>query len=412
VDVDLISDGPTDPYAPSPELSKRDLIFALNAGRRDWPTVERYLGPARAWEVAMALVRCGGVLLRCGTDENLDLTQPVSWRRSHSWTLQHADLLNDLRGRPDPDGLRAELLDLMAPVDELRSERAQLSTFAPGSPLRVPSESKTGTSAWSVYENALRAASLWWTHGKSGQRPLTAKGLASKAFLNSKGWTPERELAFSNLVGTSFDNAVSKTDTAVRVRGPLMWRMGRVAADASLARPWVSLPANGLHAAGIIRCDAEGILVIENSDTFEEVCKASEVTDRWLCVWGEGYVSDGLVALLASLSSRPVAAWCDLDADGIQIISVLSQRLMREVHPVGMDLDLWRSEPHRHQKAPEIERDQKLATTMSTEGPELLRPLASAIAKLGGSCEQESIQDVVLPRLPQLLTEVTHHEGR
>lgn len=79
--------------------------------------------------------------------------------------------------------------------------------------------------------------------------------------------------------------------------------MGRVAADAGLARPWISLPANGLHAAGIISCDAEGILLIENSDTFEEVCKVPGATDQWLCVWGEGYVSDGVVALLSCLSS-------------------------------------------------------------------------------------------------------------
>jgi hypothetical protein len=411
VDVDLISAGPTDPYGPSANLSARDLIFALGAGRRDWSTVENFFGPARAWDVALALVRCGGVVLRCGTDENLALTRPVSWRRSHAWTLQHADLLNDLRGRPDPDALRADLLDLMTPVDELRSERVHLGIFEPGSPLRVPPQSATGTNAWSVYENAIRAAALWWTHQKSNQQPLTAKGLASKAFLNSKGWTPERELAFSNLVGTSFDNAVSKADTAVRLRGPLVWRMGRVAADAGLAMPWISLPANGLHAAGIISCDAEGILLIENSDTFEEVCKVSGATDRWLCVWGEGYISDGVVALLASLSPRPVAAWCDLDADGIQIVSVLTQRLMRDIHPIGMDIELWRSTPHRRQKAAEVERDKKLATKMSTTGPESLRSLAREIAVHGGSCEQEGIQDLVLPRLAEVLAKVVGTEG-
>lgn len=410
VDVDLIASEPTDPYRPSADLSARDLIFALGAGRRDWRTIEGFFGAERAWATALTLVRCGGIVLRCSTDENLMLTGPISWRRSHAWSLQYADLLNDLRGRPDPDGLRAELLRLMAPVDELRDEWNQLNECQPGSPLRVPRQTAAGTNAWSVYENAIRAAAHWYRHRTTGQLPLTAKGLASNAFHNAKGWTAERELAFSNLLRIGFDQAVARADTAVRACGPLVWQVGRVAADAGVTRPWVSLPALGLHATGIIRCDAEGILLVENSDTFEQVCMASNVSDRWLCVWGEGYVSDGVVALLTALSPRPVATWCDLDADGIRIISVLSQRLGREVHPVGMDLDLWRSAPHRQQSAEQIERDRKIATKLSSTAPESLRSLAHEIAGYGGSCEQEAIQHLVLPDLEALLADVLRAE--
>src|SRR5689334_5163469 len=160
--VDLISDGPTAPFDPPPGLSIRELIFVLEAGRRDWLTVENFLGQVRAWDVAIALVRCGGVVLRCSTDGTLDLTKPVGWRRSHAWSLQHADLINDLRGRPDSDGLRAELVDIMAKVDELHAERLLLAACLPGSPLRAPKGSATGTEAWSVYENVIRAAAVWW----------------------------------------------------------------------------------------------------------------------------------------------------------------------------------------------------------------------------------------------------------
>src|SRR6266545_7037758 len=83
-DVDLISGGPTDAFDPPADLPARDLIFVLEVGRRDWPTIESFLGPGRAWDVAIALVRSGGVVLRCGTDETLDLTQPIAWRWSHA----------------------------------------------------------------------------------------------------------------------------------------------------------------------------------------------------------------------------------------------------------------------------------------------------------------------------------------
>jgi hypothetical protein len=100
--VDLIADGPTDAFAPPEGLSARDLIFALEAGRRDWATVEKAMGPDKARETAIALVRCGGVVLRCDVDDILQLAGPTSWRRSHAWSLQHADLLADLRAARIP----------------------------------------------------------------------------------------------------------------------------------------------------------------------------------------------------------------------------------------------------------------------------------------------------------------------
>jgi hypothetical protein len=402
-DVDLISDGPTLAFDSPADLPARDLIFVLEAGRRDWPTVESFLGPERAWDVAIKLVRYGGVVLRCRTDETLDLTRPIAWRRSHAWSLQHADMLNDLRARPDPDELRAEMLSMMAQVENLHDERALLAASSPGSPLRVPVGSATGTEAWSVYENVIRAAAVWWPHRDSGGQPLTAKGLAAKAFRNSKGWTPERELAFSNLIRVSFDQALSQADSDVRIRGPLIWRLGRVIADATVAQPWIGVPGKGLHAAGIVTCTADGVLLVENSDTFEQVCKIPEVTERWLCVWAKGHTSQGVVALLSYLAPRPIAAWCDLDADGIAIIDVLARKLQRPVDPVGMDIDLWRSTPHRKQKPSLVARDKSTATRLAANGPESLRQLATEIARYGGSCEQEAIQDQVIPDLARTL---------
>jgi hypothetical protein len=405
-EVDLIADGPTDSFEPPEGMPTRDLIFVLEAGRRDWATVEKFMGRERAWEAAIALVRCGGVVLRCGAGDTLQLTQPVSWRRSHAWSLQHADLLNDLRGRPDPDALRSEMLGLMEQADELRHERILLAACPPRSPIRVPPGSATGSAAWSVYENAIRAAAVWWPHRHSGKEPLTAKGLAAKAFRDSKDWTPERELAFSNLIAMSFDQAVPQADTEIRIRGPLVWRLGRVAADAAIAEPWISVPAKGVRAAGIIRCTAVGILVVENSDTFEQVCNVPEITSRWLCIWAKGYTSRGVLALLSHLAPLPVTAWCDLDADGIGIIDVISRELKRPVTPVGMDIELWRSAPHRKQDADQIARDKGRAAKLAAQGPGPLQELASEIAMYGGSCEQEAIQDQVIPDLARVLSAI------
>jgi hypothetical protein len=296
----------------------------------------------------------------------------------------------------------AQLLALMAPVAELAVEHALLAACEPETPLRVPRDSATLTQAWRVYEDAVRAAAFWWPR-RSGGESFTAKSLASQVWRNSKGWTTERELAFANLVGMSFDQAVTKADTELRLRGPLLWRVGRVAANAAVATPWVAVPANGLQVAGIVGCDADGVLLIENSDTFEQVCAMPKVIETWLCVWGRGYTSGGLLALLNYLAPRPVAAWCDLDADGIAIIDVLIRKLGRVVHPVGMNLELWRSAPHRIQKLEQITRDKQLAARLAVNGPEPLRPLAAEIAHHGGSCEQEAVQNTVLQNLADVL---------
>jgi Wadjet protein JetD, C-terminal len=65
------------------------------------------------------------------------------------------------------------------------------------------------------------------------------------------------------------------------------------------------------------------------------------LTDRWLCVWGKGSVADGIVAFLKSMSDLPIAAWCDLDAYGIRIVSDLGRRLERDITPIAMSVDLY-----------------------------------------------------------------------
>jgi hypothetical protein len=407
--VDLVPAGSTLLFDPPDGLSARDLIWVLSGSRREWSSVVGRF-KHNAERVTADLVRCGGVILRCSVDGDLDVGSPIRWYLSESWASQAPDLLAELRGAREPRRARAELLTLMAGVEQLAGERVLLAAVPEQAGLVVPQGSRTGTDAWSVYEAAVRAAAVWWPLHLTAQdgEEISAKEVAALALGGSKVWTDQQQVAFANLVGMSFDRAVSEADTGLRVKGPLSWHIGRVAADAAVAGPWVGLPVRGLRISGNARCTAVGVLLIENSDTFEQVCRRPEVTSRWLCVWGAGYATDGLVWLLSWLQPRPVAAWCDLDADGIAIVHKVSQRLGVRVHPVGMDVELWRKGPYRRRRNPEEDkaRDAALARSLIGKLDGGLRELAAAVAGSGESLEQEGAHRAVLPQLAARLEEL------
>ena len=244
---------------------------------------------------------------------------PRAWRLTQAWASQATDLLQELRRRVPPDTARAQLRSLMRDVPELAEERALLSNVEAGSPLRVPIGSRTQGNLWPVYEAAIRAASIWWPAQSTGQRRLTKRELAAKALGGSKNWTPARQQAFENLIGMAFDEAVDKAEYEIRVRGPLTWSVGSVIADASKGKPWIGLPTEGVRLVGRIQRSARGVLVVENSDAFQQVCQRQDISDSWLCVWGKGSVADGVTAFLKSMNDLPIAIWCDLDAYGIRI---------------------------------------------------------------------------------------------
>ncbi|MET9404041.1 Wadjet anti-phage system protein JetD domain-containing protein, partial [Kitasatospora sp. NPDC002965] len=317
-------------------MTDTDLLWVLGAGRREWPSIVRRFG-SEAAQVAADLTRCGAVVPRHEVDELLSLGVPLRWRLSESWAQQASERSAELRGDREPQRARATLLALMEPVEQLTGERELLTRVVPEAGLVVPNASRTGTRAWSVYDAAVRTAATWWDLRTQGETEISLKQLAATALNDSKGWTPQQQAAFANLIGTEFEDAVREEDTDLRVKGPLSWRIGDVAADARIAQPWVGVPSQGLRLVGEAVCDARGVLVIENSDTFGQVCRRlPELTSRWLCVWGSGYARDQLVALLDWLAPRPIAAWCDLDADGIAIVDNLARRLGTPVHAVAM----------------------------------------------------------------------------
>lgn len=239
---------------------------------------------------------------------------------------------------------------------------------------------------------------------------MTAKQLAGLVLGGSKTWTPAKQTAFENLVELSFDMALEQADVDIRICGPLAWCIGAVAADASIARPWVALPGNAMRLAGEINYWAHGVFLVENSDTFEKVCAIPEITTKWLCIWGQGYVANQLIAFIEWLKPTRLAAWGDLDADGIAIIVDLGARLKRTVHPVGMEVDLWRAGPYWGQEPDGKARAREKAAKLAQSGPVALRDLALAIAETGESCEQEPLYSKVLHRLPALLEQVPEHD--
>jgi hypothetical protein len=264
--VDLLASSQPSSFALPSTLTKRDLIWVLNTkAERRWPGVVTQFED-RAWQSTMDLISGGVAVLRCSviaTKTGFDL-RPQHLRLTAGWQAARLDHLNELTGRPDPDTARAELHNLMANVVELANECFRLAHVVQGSPLRAPAGTCAGTKVWSVYEDAIRAASYWYLHDGANVE-LTAKDVASHAFRDSKGWTPEREAAFANIVNKSFTEAVKDNDVEILMRGPLLWHVGSVVADAHTSEPWIGLPAGGLGLLGTVDITAvRGIFVIEN----------------------------------------------------------------------------------------------------------------------------------------------------
>jgi hypothetical protein len=261
-----------------------------------------------------------------------------------------------------------------------------------------------GTSAWTVYDAASQPAAYFLQHQRPDS-PLTEREVAAHALPDSKEWTPARRTAFELLVGESAGDRLSAMEHDIRVRGRLRWSVGPVVADAMRGYPWIGLPSGGIHVIGQIERDVQGVLVVENADTFQYVCLRPDVTDTWLCVWGRGSTTDGVVNFLRTMNDLPIATWCDLDARGIEIVTELAGRLGREITPVGMGIELFVG---GKQYVPKNLADSlRVAKKMTVDGHPALRDLAKAIVASGGlGCEQETLYNVVPPTLTRELAKL------
>lgn len=298
----------------------------------------------------------------------------------------------------------ANLIFAISHEQRLADERSRLEALSPNTSLEVPAQSRTKARSWSVYYAVLVAAVELYRRLDLGEE-VSAKELAGSVWGNTKGWTYAREMALTNLLGKPIDKVLAGADTELRLRGPLIWTADDVVADAQLCEPWLGLPARGIELLGEVTVEARGILLVENLDTFQRVCELDTVTDRWLCIYGGGYMHKGLTRFLSS-QDLPIAAWGDLDADGINIITKAAEKCGRPIHAVGMDVQLWRDGKKRVQTEEQLQRARKLAEALRTNAIPDLRELGAEIAKTGEGCEQESLHAQVLPTLAEQLKEL------
>jgi hypothetical protein len=300
-------------------------------------------------------------------------------------------------GRLDPDQARNALLAAIAGVPEIAAERDLLASVPVGDPLRPPEQSALRAAVWSSYDAALRAGAGWWEAKRRGQ-PMSARELAATKLGWSKAWTPAKVRAFELLIGAKFEDALETMEPEVRLRGPLSWNAGSTIVDAKLAYPWVSIPARSALRYGTLNHSATaGVLVVENLDTFEVICRHSSVTDTWLCLWGHGYVNNSLVDLVKSMN-KPTACWADLDAHGIAIVGDLQGRSKVRVTPVLMEASL-------HNESAFLDQDNEqtaLAARLMLNGHSELRELAARVSATGKGREQETMHHLI-PQLRSLL---------
>jgi hypothetical protein len=402
-EADLVAEQPAQAFTPPPELNPRELGWFLETrDYRRWQAIETKFGD-RAWSLVAALIRDGGAVVRVSVVD-IKNWKPRTLRLTHAWAEQAVDLLREMRGEPVPSEARAALLEIMDGVPELCDEATLLGVVPTDASLRAPDGSRTGTSVWSVYDAAIRTAAYFLQHQRS-DIPLTEREVAAHALPDSKEWTPARRAAFELLIGGSGRGTLATMDHDIRVRGRLRWSIGPVVANAMRGYPWIGLPSGGIHVMGQIERDVRGVLVVENADTFQHVCLRHDITDTWLCVWGRGSTTDGVTNFLRTMDDLPIAAWCDLDARGIEIVTELAGRLGREITPVGMSIELFVS---GKQYVPKNLTDSlRVAKKMTVDGHPALQDLAKAIVASGGlGCEQETLYDAVPPTLARELAKL------
>jgi hypothetical protein len=99
------------------------------------------------------------------------------------------------------------------------------------------------------------------------------------------------------------------------------------------------------------------------------------------------------------MSPPHIAAWGDLDAHGIAIITDPAARLGRQVHAIGMEPELFRNGTKRIRTETERQEARDLTARLATTAHEPLRPLTALIAASGDSREQQTIRAQVTPHL-------------
>ncbi|MGY0489139.1 Wadjet anti-phage system protein JetD domain-containing protein [Streptomyces sp. WG-D5] len=299
---------------------------------------------------------------------------------------------------------RTTLAARIRPVLELAHELQLLTGLPDPASWLPPPDSDAQTRTWATYAMALTAAAEWF-QGRARSWKFGERELSVRALGGSKRWTDPTKAAFSRLVGLPFADAVYTADTGIRMLGPASWKLQSLVADASAARPFIDLPGRTAATEGTLDIQADGVLLIENQETFQALSRTS-VPEQWLCIWMEGYASDALALFLSHLPDIPLTAWGDLDPPGIDIIANLSAKSGRTITPVAMSEQLYQAGYMLEEDADDLDGWRRQAEQQTRTAPEAFRPLARAIARNNGyRCEQEGLHEQVLPFLHSWLNQ-------
>ena len=196
--------------------------------------------------------------------------------------------------RPPGSSMMTSAASCQAEITHELQGEAPATACSPGSPLRVPAGSATRTAAWSVYENVILAPLP--PGGRTdtlGEAPLTAKGLAAKAFRNSKDWTPEAapHPRTSSRSASTRPFAGRQRDTD---QGAARSASGQVAADAAIALSRLDRRARPAPPrGGSNQLHGTRVLLVENSDRFAQAREGREITGEWLVDLGKGLHKPG-----------------------------------------------------------------------------------------------------------------------
>lgn len=294
------------------------------------------------------------------------------------------------------EAARRSLLEAIRDEPGLLDEYRALLDMEPSPVSKVPGDSRTKANAWKPYDSALRAAVVLhrWATIWPGE-PIPERVLLATAFGDSKSkrMSTATQRALHELTGRPYQEVAVRAETGIRLSGPLVWEVvGKVAADARGAAPWVAVPARSIQKLGRIRDGFIGVLLIENQETFEQVCVKTKANQRWLCIWSEGFSSKDLIPFVRQYAHLPVAACCDMDPPGIAIVQNLIDELGFEVTPVGMKVETWRL-AKKHEESPEERAvwKSKARDLLANRCPDDLRPLAKELARTGERVEQEEM---------------------
>jgi hypothetical protein len=126
----------TVPFQPPASLSTPDLVWILRTGRwRQWPTVTARFCDG-TWDVAVALLRSGGILVKCEVTRDRTFV-PLRLRLTEAWASGATDHIRQLTNTPEPTTAWSALLGEPRATPELDAELALLTGMPDDDRLRA-----------------------------------------------------------------------------------------------------------------------------------------------------------------------------------------------------------------------------------------------------------------------------------